>query len=295
MKKRFLVLAMSLIMMLSITACGSKPADSRGSDNSNDESKVEESLEETTSPDEGSPLADWYNGEDRVTLENTISSMFESSGLTFFVEIEEPDTIIYNYKYIEQLDLAGLSQDDINSMFEASMDGVAPTVVSDIGRYQSTYGIPLTTIRVVYLNADDSVVYTKDITEDYESSAESDGGSSSAVAYDSLQAWVESDEAKAAVQASNDALASSGMTVQISADGNVLVYEYYLSDDLGISELPEDQMAASFESTVESQKASITSLFESFETMYGLKLEAIRYSYFTEGGEELYSTDITND
>ena len=98
-----------------------------------------------------------------------------------------------------------------------------------------------------------------------------------------------------AIQESNDVLASSGMTVNISADGNVLVYEYYLSDDLGISELPEDQMEASFESTVESQKASITSLFENFESLYGLKLEAIRYSYFTEGGEELYSTDITNE
>ena len=295
MKKRFLVLAMSLVMMLSVAACGSKPADKNDSDRRNDETKVEESLEETTSPDEeGSPLADWYNGEDRKTLEDTISSMFESQGLTFFVEIEEPDTIIYNYKYTEPLDLDGLSQDDINASFDANIDSIASTIISDIGNYQRTYGIPLTTIRVVYLNSDDSVVYSKDISEDYESSS-SDDGSASCGAYDSLQAWVESDEAKLAVQQSNDALASSGMTVNISADGNVLVYEYYLSDELGISELPEDQMTASFESTVEAQKASITSLFESFETMYGLKVEAIRYSYFTEGGEELYSTDITNE
>ena len=297
MKKRILALAMTLTMMLSIAACGSKPVDRNDSDNRTDDTKTEESLEETTSQDEeeGSALAVWYNSDDRKTLEDTISGMFESQGLTFFVEIEEPDTIIYNYKYTEQLDLEGLTQDDINANFDASMDDVAATVISDIGRYQSTYGIPLTTIRVIYLNADDSVVYSKDITEDYESSSASDEGSSSAAAYDSLQAWVDSEEAAMAIQESNDVLASSGMTVNISADGNVLVYEYYLSDDLGISELPEDQMEASFESTVESQKASITSLFENFESLYGLKLEAIRYSYFTEGGEELYSTDITNE
>ena len=151
MKKRILALAMTLTMMLSIAACGSKPVDRNDSDNRTDDTKTEESLEETTSQDEeeGSALADWYNSDDRKTLEDTISGMFESQGLTFFVEIEEPDTIIYNYKYTEQLDLEGLTQDDINANFDASMDDVAATVISDIGRYQSTYGIPLTTIRVI--------------------------------------------------------------------------------------------------------------------------------------------------
>lgn len=296
MKKRVLTLIMSLTMMLSVAACGSEPTDGRGSAPESQTPDVENSLDETTSPEESSALADWYDGDDRKTLEDTINSMFESQGLSFAVSIEEPDTIIYTYKYLEQLDVSGLSQDDIDALFAQQLDMTATTLVSDIAQYRKTYDIPLTTIRVVYVNADGSQIYSQDITEDYESPSSSGQSSAPAGAYDSLQAWLESDEAVQTIEAANDMLASSGMTMNMSADGSILVYEYYVSDALGLSDVPEEDIAASFDASVESQRASIVSMFDSFESQYGLTLDAVRFAYYTEDGSKLlYSADITNE
>lgn len=135
MKRKFLALTLSLVLAFSFSACGG-------------------SSEAT--------LNEWYNGEARTTLENTINTLFAESGLTFFVTVEEPDVIIYNYKYTTQLDLSSVSQADIDAQFASSVDSAA--IQSDIKTYQSTYDLPVKTIRIKYLNADDTVIFTHDVT-----------------------------------------------------------------------------------------------------------------------------------
>lgn len=334
MKKSALTLFLTLTMALALSACGLRPSgesdpssgnreydwqQDSGKDssqnklqNSSSEDSTEESSEDSTEDSAGIPssedasagqpssadtaLADWYNSSDRTALENLINGMYNDSGLSFFVTIQEPDIIIYNYKYISQLDLSGMSQADIDAYYTNGLDDGAEDILSDIGNFQTTYGIPLTTIRMNYLNADDSLIFTTDFTEDYVSPAS--GGSSSSASsgtYDSLEDWLASDEARLIIQSSNNSLASSGMTIDLTADGNVFVYEYYISDDLGVSALSQEQIAAALDPVVESQRASLTSLFDSFESQYGIRLDGIRVVFYTEGGDRLYSADIANE
>lgn len=109
-----------------------------------------------------------------------------------------------------------------------------------------------------------------------------------------LADWITSDDAKAAEDATNSALASTGMTVKLAADGNVFVYEYYLPSGSDYSGLTSDDLAAAFDPVIEANQASLDSLFESFETTYGIKLDGARFTFFDADGNELYSGDVEN-
>lgn len=338
MKKSVLTLFVTLFTALSLSACGLRPSggddsasggreydwqQDSGKDSSHNKLKPDDSSGDTpadTSSDasedtpssgedaanqpsaQKSPLADWYDSSDRTALETLINNMYNDSGLSFYVTIQEPDIIIYNYKYISQLDLSGMSQAEIDSYYTNGLNDGAEDIITDIGNFQSQYGIPLTTIRMNYLNADDSLIFTMDFTEDYVAPSASgsgqspDGGSSSASgAYGSLQDWIDSEEAQSVIDSTNAALASSGMTIDLSADGNVFVYEYYVSDDLGVKTLSQEQITAVLDPVVEGQRTNLTALFDSFQSEYGIRLDGIRVSFYTEDGDLLYSKDLVNE
>lgn len=334
MKKSALTLFLTLAATLMLSACGLRPSGGDDSSSGNREYDWQQDSDRDTSSNklqqnnpsqESSPdassevpsseddaadqpastgdtaLADWYNGSDRTLLENLINSMYNDSGLSFYVTIQEPDIIIYNYKYTSQLDLSGMSQSDIDSYYTNGLDDGAADIVSDINNFRTTYGIPLTTIRMNYLNADDSLIFSFDFTEDYVpgsasgSSSSSDSLSASLGTYDSLQDWLTSEEARMIIESTNNTLASSGMTVDLAADGNIFVYEYYISDDLGIESLSQDQIAMVLDPVIESQRTSLTALFGSFESEYGIHLDGIRVVFYTAGGDKLYSADIVNE
>ena len=308
MKKKILAFTLSLVMAVGFSACGNQSADSQGSgrpessgtpsDQSDaaQPSDSQESSDAQQPSEEGMTLTDWYDTEDRKTLETTINNMFASQGLTFFISVEEPDTVIYNYQYTDEFNLDGLSQEDIDTYFNSAMSSTAPTLVNDIATYKTAYGVPLTTIRMNYLNVDGSVVYSADIDENWEASAPSEDTPSSVGAYDCLQAWAESDEAALAAEATNEIIASTGLTVKFAADGNTLVYEYYASDALGLDSQSPEELATAFEPIVDQYRSSISSLFDEFENNYGFRLDGIRFVFYSEdGSKELFSSEIPNE
>lgn len=307
MKKKILALTLSLVMAVGFSACGNEPAENRGtgrqessgtpSDQSDaaQPSDSQESSDVQPPSESGTTLTDWYDTEDRKTLETTINNVFANQGLTFFVSVEEPDTIIYNYQYTEDFNSNGLSQEEIDAYFNSAMNSTAPTLVKDIATYRTAYDVPLTTIRMNYLNVDGSVVYSADIDENWEASEPSES-TSNAGAYDSLQAWAESDEAALAAETTNNIISSTGLTVKFAADGNTLVYEYYVSDSLGLNTQSPEELATAFEPVVDQYRSSISSLFAEFESNYGLRLDGIRFVFYSEDGSaELFSSEIPNE
>ncbi len=110
-----------------------------------------------------------------------------------------------------------------------------------------------------------------------------------------LEEWMQSDDAKQAAEATNSALASTGMTVNLKADGNVFVYEYILPGGDEYSGLSADDLAAAFDPVIEANKASLTELFESFETTYKIKLDGARFTFLTSDGKEIYSGEVANE
>lgn len=301
MKKKILALTMALVLALGFSACGNKTTGSGRSNSESGKTSGADAFMDRVSDNKSSEddenenaLIDWYESEDRKTVENFINNMFSGQGLKFFIEVEEPDILVYNYQYSEQLEVTDL----IIEQLEQGVDSGADAVKSDIQNYRNTYGIDLYAIRTVYLNADGSVIYEQEITEDYESSA-SAGTSASLGAYADLQEWMDSDEAAQMVEMTNNLLASSGMTVDFTAEDNTFVYEYYLTDEtyeaMGMANYSGEQLQAAIESVVESQRASLESIFTDFEKNYGLTLDAVRVVFYQEDGTFIVSTDLLNE
>jgi len=120
-----------------------------------------------------------------------------------------------------------------------------------------------------------------------ESSSEAEGAMT-------LEEWLETDDAKQAESATNSALASSGMTVKLAADGNTFVYEYTLTSG-DFSNLTTEDLAAAFDPVIEANEQGLADLFKSFEDSYGIKLDGARFTFLTADGTELYSGDVAND
>lgn len=293
MKKKLLTLVLSLTLAFSLTACGSPqtsgPVDRDPVSSSNDRTPVENSADnsstEESSKESSSALAAWYDGNDRKTLEDSINKMFSSSGMTFSLSIEEPDTIIYTYQYTEN------QSDDSNreilrEYFRTSLDEQYQTFIDEIQNFKKAYDMPLTTIRISYLDADGTDLYTMDFTEDYVPSTEG----SSSQEYTSLEDWMNSDEQRMVVSAVNNQLESSGISIEFYAEGNVMVMDYTYTEQQDLEGLSQEDIASVFDTQVAPTFSSLVStLFDTFENDYGLVLDDIKLIFHNADGTELYS------
>lgn len=320
MKKKVLTFTLSLAMALSLSACGGKPVSKDSTPFSNRESNQEASDEkesgqdslkkessslknddesvpsDSSSPESGSAesssaLAQWYEGPDRAALESYVNSSYNDSGLNFYITIEEPGTIIYNYQYTEQMDFSSFGPDGVENYFVTELDKGADAIVADIANFQTSYDMPLTTIRMTYLNADGSLVYSQDFTEDYESPSLSEDTSIAK----RLAEWVESEDAQYITEQTNQQLEASGVRMSFTSDGNVLCWDYYYSDEYDFEGISQEDMDATLKPAIESQIPTVKSMFDLFESEYDLTLDAIRLSIYTDDGKLLYFEDVANE
>lgn len=126
-----------------------------------------------------------------------------------------------------------------------------------------------------------------------ESSAPAESSSQAEDDAMTLADWLETSDAKQAEDATNSALASSGMSVTLAADGNMFVYEYHLGAELDIPS--GDALDAAFGPVIEANKSGLDSLFSSFESVYGITLEGARFVFFDADGNEIYSGEVINE
>ena len=305
MKKKILTLTLSLVLAFSLAACGdatvSGPVDrdlgGSAAESSNEESSAaeESSAEESASEvkETSNALTDWYNGSDRTTLEDQINGI-GLDGMTFFIEVEEPDTIVYNYQYDEPLDLGDTGNDVLQEYFHSILDSQYQAFLSDIQTYQNDFNLPVTTVRIQYLDNDGSILYSGDYTEDY---VPEDNGlsSSSTDSYGSLDEWMDGEEQKLIVTMVNEQLASVGLMIDIYADGNVLVMDYAYTEQQDLEGYTQEEINTVFEEQVIPTFSSmVTSLFDSFESDFGLILDDIRLVFRNADGTQLYSCDYSD-
>lgn len=301
MKKKILAMALSLTLALGLAACGSPqvsgPVDresvtSTDDRSSEDSSSKEESSseEESSAEDNSSALSDWYNGKDRKALEETINKMFESSGITCSISVEEPDTIIYTYQYTTETLSNESNKDAIADALRSSLDSQYQTFVDEIKNYNDTYDLSVKTLRVTYLDSDGASLYTVDFTEDYVPSADNASTGSASQEYATLEDWMNSEEQDAIVSAVNSSLESSGLAIDFYAEGNVMVMDYTYTEQQDLSGLSQEDIASVFDEQVAPTfSGMVSSLFESFETDYGLVLDDIKLIFRNADGTELYS------
>ena len=115
----------------------------------------------------GMTLTEWYNSDDRAQLETQVNQIQAGLGMTFYVEVQEPDVMVYNYKYAESLSLDDAAAEELREHYGTELDGQYTVFAESVREFRDTYGIPLTTIRIRYLNADGTQIFSRDYTEDY--------------------------------------------------------------------------------------------------------------------------------
>lgn len=118
-----------------------------------------------------------------------------------------------------------------------------------------------------------------------DSSEEKDGTEK----YVSLEEWINSEEKKQIVTQANDQLSSIGVSVDFFAEDNILVMAYSFAK-LQKMDASQSEIDESFAQKVAPVFAdSAASLYESFESEYGLTLEDIKVVVYNADGKELYS------
>ena len=218
-----------------------------------------------------SSMTEFYNSDARVMIEDFVNQFLhelnDMIGVETFrsasISVQEPDRVIYTYQY-------------------------------NIRNYQF-HGIPVNVIQLNYLNADGTLVYTLDITEDLDPSAitVSPDSAPAESTSGSLQEWLDSDEAAETVETINNLIASTGFTVSFAIDGNTLIYQYYLPAGLSFDDFTEEEREATFDAAVDANTDSVHTLFTMFAEEQGLVLDAVRFVVYSADGTELYSRDIT--
>lgn len=159
--------------------------------------------------------------------------------------------------------------------------------MSNIQEYRDAYDIPLNTLRLTYLDTDGTDLCTVDFTEDYVPSAEN---VSSPQEYTSLEDWMNSDEQKLVVSAVNSQLEPSGISINFYAEGNVMVMDYTYTEQQDLEGLSQEDITSVFDEQVAPTfSGMVASLFDSFESDYGLVLDDIKLIFRNADGTELYS------
>ncbi len=98
------------------------------------------------------PLTDWYNSDARTELEKLTQSFF-SSMLDFYIEIKEPDTLIYNYRYKSEVDSKTAAP-----LIREQLDMQRNVLIADTQNLNTQYGLSVTLLRINYFNPDGSEV-----------------------------------------------------------------------------------------------------------------------------------------
>ena len=85
----------------------------------------------------------------------------------------------------------------------------------------------------------------------------------------------------------NEQVNDLGITLETVADGNILVFEWYLPDDETMDETLCSIMADSFMGTLES-----VDFLSAFRVAYGVSLDGVRCTFYNADGSEIYRDEI---
>lgn len=263
-KKKLLFLLSCLVLLFCLTACSRKDTEALTKwYNSVLLPKIQRPITNTET------LTKWYNSEDRTQIEQQINSLYKSEGLEFFITVEEPDTIVYNFQY-DALSyfFDENSRDVLAAYLEQSMASAGPSLKSDIAQYQDIYELPVKVLRVAYLAPDGNIIYSLDIDENYEPSDDA-----LTEQHNSLEEWVDSASKDSFVATINSSLEQVGQTIDFEADGDSLILIYQFTQQRDVSGYTQEEFEDIFSSSL---SGSVASIQDNLEILLGFKISSMR-------------------
>jgi len=108
-----------------------------------------------------------------------------------------------------------------------------------------------------------------------------------------LAELVESKAWKTELQSINDEAEAMGMSVSTEADGNTLVFKYFLPDEEIYNALTAEDGEYMVDVLVETFKSG--DMLAQFEAEFDVPIDAIRVGYYKADGTELGSSEITKE
>ncbi|MDO4187857.1 MAG: hypothetical protein Q4D29_02605 [Lachnospiraceae bacterium] len=195
--KKNIVYAIGIILMLSLCGCNSKKAEEEAkraeaiaegeAKKAEDEAKKaeeeakrieeeakkleeeakkleEEALNaenEKSSDESYDSLADFVNGSEMAASIEEINKNLMESGLCCTVESEGENIIVFEYTFLNQLDIAPDAMDDLENTLDAELAPILAEQGIKMADEISSYGFSLKGVRVLIKNADSTEFYSK--------------------------------------------------------------------------------------------------------------------------------------
>ena len=242
-------------------------------------------------------MEDWYNSDARTALEEQINNIFNSQGLSFRLDYEDDDTIIYIYTYTTYQNFGGASKAEIKDYFDSAIAGQAETFKNELVNYKNTYDLDLTTVRLMYLNEDDSVIYSVDIDEDFDPSVStpSTGTDTSSSSFSTLEEWVNSPLKDQTAEIVNSSLAPMGLIADFGADDDVLEMIYTFVDYQDYTGSSDADIKLAFETNVAPTLAnSCESMISAFDTQYGITISDVHLIIYNSDNTLIYDVYLSD-
>ena len=242
-------------------------------------------------------MEDWYNSDARTALEEQINNIFNSQGLSFRLDYEDDDTIIYIYTYTTYQNFGGASKAEIKDYFDSAIAGQAETFKNELVNYKNTYDLDLTTVRLMYLNEDDSVIYSVDIDEDFDPSVStpSTGTDTSSSSFSTLEEWVNSPLKDQTAEIVNSSLAPMGLIADFGADDDVLEMIYTFVDYQDYTGSSDTDIKLAFETNVAPTLAnSCESMISAFDTQYGITISDVHLIIYNSDNTLIYDVYLSD-
>ncbi len=104
---------------------------------------------------------------------------------------------------------------------------------------------------------------------------------------ETLESVLQSEDWQNELSGWNEQVNDLGITLETVADGNILVFEWYLPDDETMDETLCSIMADSFMGTLES-----VDFLSAFRVAYGVSLDGVRCTFYNADGSEIYRDEI---
>ena len=242
-------------------------------------------------------LEDWYNSDARTALEEQINNIFNSQGLSFRLDYEDDDTIIYIYTYTTYQNFGGASKAEIKDYFDSAIAGQAETFKNELVNYKNTYDLDLTTVRLMYLNADDSVIYSVDIDKDFDPSVStpSTGTDTSSSSFSTLEEWINSPLKDQTAEIVNSSLTPMGLIADFGADDDVLEMIYTFVDYQDYTGISDADINLAFETNVAPTLAnSCESMISAFDTQYGITISDVHLIIYNSDNTLIYDVYLSD-
>lgn len=290
----FASLCLALIMVVSLVGCGNGEEESSGNDVDLEQNNSEN--EDNSKDDSSGKLLG--SGKMFASVQAYIDAQQDQidaaikqnmgSGMSMEVKADG-DALVYRYVYDEAVEVT----DYVIDTFDSNLDTYKPQFEAILEEMEKLVDGDDPEVRILYENPDGSLVYSCSFTKDgvkttpgevVKGGADSpDGGKMFATVQEYLDA--QKDQIDAAVKQ----IEGSGMSMEITADGDTLIYRYVYDVEVPIG----DETTASFEASLDLYESQFGSVLDEMERLIDVKEPAVKVSYENQDGSVVYTHTFT--